>query len=698
MSNLIHSPTIPLTRGITSNPFATLLIESAPANMNLSGRTQHLKDFCVTLKEIEETTEAVLTRNHWLSIASGFSASAAVAGSAAMVPLAGILVSGAAVVAAVTAIADSYLTKSKIEPVCETLTRHRIALESQKIIHWAALWEIAGTDLFCKAVSYSARGSLLEGKLVQQGSDSPFVRAADYAAEALGATYDAVIDAIDATIMGRLSPQLQTAHVNNVLPQSAPRALPVADAATSDTIPTQSAPTQIQPPIYQPTAPTVIPGKKQPSAYSEIMGSPDISRVIFGFQRTGKSYLLAVASQQLQLQRGFTVYHINLDSVQKGAAVKEDEQYWGHTRRSIRADLGSLNPDDAQDVIDEAISTVEEWWQDTSAILIVDEWATQASIHNTHSKALQPLNSMLAARISTLTSTGVKRERAIWVISPECVVMALTQEGKAFKKLKLCYLTIPPKKFVEWNGGKITFDDSLFRDVSRNFSLTYPEGRFNEDRIAYIDGRWMSIGDLPPLDPTLRPAVVPAPAQAVPAPSPQPTQTGEYSEEQKKAAQAAMVQSLRATSHHTLWEFARDEWGCKSSDEIKETLQAIANLIFDNDLTALKEKFRLSSKWDIRYSYAGYRHKLSQVHGYTGNVCSCCLERQSENGHHTRYEGANDEPGKNLINVCKPCHDSLCHSPENWIKGDIWQAHNIPEWEAKLQAGFQLLATRGGVE
>lgn len=434
--------------------------------------------------------------------------------------------------------------------------------------------------------------------------------------------------------------------------------------------------------------------KQQPSAYSMILDSPDVSRVIFGAQRTGKSYLAAVASQQLYSQRNFTIYHINLDSVQKGKAVEEDATYWSHALCSIRADLGALNAYDANMVIDDAIATVEQFWRDTSAILIVDEWATQTSIHNVHSKALQPLNSMLASRISTLTSTGVKRERAIWAIAPECVMGDLTQEGKSFKKLQLCYATIAPKKFVKWGGNDIGFDDKLFTDVSRNFTnLTYPDSRFNDIRIAFINNRWLSIGDLPPLDPTLCPQAQVVPATAT-ADTLQSSAVTEYSDTDKDEAVEIMMSALTNSKATTLWGFVRDELGIEESEDIKAIALKIAQMLVDDELTSLKSKFRIQSVWDVRYSYPDYAKKVAQTHRYTGNKCCCCLQAESKEAHHTQYLGFDDEAGKNLLPVCLNCHKSLCHSKENWVQGSPWEACNTPEWKAKLQAGFEMLVAQ----
>jgi hypothetical protein len=56
-----------------------------------------------------------------------------------------------------------------------------------------------------------------------------------------------------------------------------------------------------------------------------VMQSPDLSRLMIGGQRTGKSYFAAVASRELSRSLDWKIFHINLASY--GA---EDGYYWQH--------------------------------------------------------------------------------------------------------------------------------------------------------------------------------------------------------------------------------------------------------------------------------------------------------------------------------------------------------------------------------
>lgn len=426
-------------------------------------------------------------------------------------------------------------------------------------------------------------------------------------------------------------------------------------------------------PITNPHLPTP---KITRSAYTLILDNPFQSLAIFGAQRTGKSYLAAIASQELH-RRGIPIYAINL-----ARYGEEDDVYWAHCNRAVLGDISEMRLYEANQLIEQAIEVVEEFYSQPKAILIFDEWAYAGGKNNAHTESLEPLLKLMADKLSVLTSTGIKRGRAIWTLAPEFVAKDLQEPAKAIKKSKLLYVTIAPSKSINWRGNEIKFDDQLFAQVKYNYPIEYPEGRFTQERICYLNKEWIEMGDLPPLDPSLRPAI--QPQQSI---QPQQAETPN-----KQQLEAEMVARLRATCCYTLWEFARDELGINDAQEIKELLEEIANLIFDKDLTSLQEKFRLQSRHDIRYSYTDYQKKVAQSHQYTGNKCCCCLDKQSEQAHHSRYEGLNDEPGLNLVPVCLNCHKLLCHSRENWKQGRIWESSNTPEWEAKLKAGFEMLA------
>jgi hypothetical protein len=279
------------------------------------------------------------------------------------------------------------------------------------------------------------------------------------------------------------------------------------------------------------------------------------------------------------------------------------------------------------------------------------------------------------------------------------VAGSLQKPALAIKKSALLYVTIAPGEFVEWRGNRIGFNSELFSQIKNNYTIEKPEGLFDQERICFLNNEWIEMGELPSLDSTLRPlsssvtTTVRDKSQTVHQSVVPSSSTTDYSEEQKQEAIASMIAALVATRQTTLWGFVQDELGISSVSEIKRITLEIARFIVDDE-PELQKKFSLGSEWDVRYSYPGYSKKVAQTHRYTSNVCCCCCEKESKQIHHSRYEGLHDEPGVNLFPTCLNCHKSYCHSQENWVQGDPWNAYNVPEWEAKLQAGFQMLARK----
>lgn len=241
--------------------------------------------------------------------------------------------------------------------------------------------------------------------------------------------------------------------------------------------------TDSQPPKSPPVAPT---------AYEILVANPYLSRAGFGAQRTGKSYLFAVATLELA-NRGTKIFHINLASY-----GEEDARYWQHATRSVRCDLPSLDEYQAQHYIDLAIEVVNEFFATRHAILIFDEIVLTGSLNNQHAEAVAPLLKLTADKMACLSSTGIKRSQAIWTASPDFVAGNCTQDCKALKSLSLCFVAIAPGKSVDWNGNPVKFHQESFENVSRNFSaLTYPPRNLKGARICFIDGQWREVGELP---------------------------------------------------------------------------------------------------------------------------------------------------------------------------------------------------------
>ncbi len=233
-----------------------------------------------------------------------------------------------------------------------------------------------------------------------------------------------------------------------------------------------------------------------------VMKSPGISRLMIGGQRTGKSYFAAVASQLLA-SLGWRIYHINLASY-----GTEDSYYWKHVTKSVQGDLASItDPKEAKTLIESAIECLNEFWADEKAILIADEISYIGSKFGMWQTEADEYLCLVAGRISALTSTGMKRAKAIWALCPELVSGSLKGPAKAVKSLDLMLFAIAPGRTVEWEGQEISFNKSLYGQVSYNFDgVSMPTDEqvalcaaHNIDRICMINNEWIPVGELPVL-------------------------------------------------------------------------------------------------------------------------------------------------------------------------------------------------------
>lgn len=285
----------------------------------------------------------------------------------------------------------------------------------------------------------------------------------------------------------------------NPFPAFQPQNAPAPSPAATDLIVTVPTPS---PAIVKPTTASnqgsqasIVSIPNAPSAYSVLVGNPFLSRAGFGAQRSGKSYLLAIATQELALERGVQIFHINLASY-----GDEDSRYWGHAVQSVRCDLPSLDSYQAEHFVNQAIECVHTFFSVRNSILIFDEITLTGAINNQHSEIVAPLLKLVADKIACLASTGIKRAQAVWSASPDFVAGACTQDCKALKSLSICYVAIAPGKSVDWNGNPVKFHQESFENIKRNFpSLTYPEGKWKGDRICFVDGQWRELGELPVL-------------------------------------------------------------------------------------------------------------------------------------------------------------------------------------------------------
>lgn len=320
-----------------------------------------------------------------------------------------------------------------------------------------------------------------------------------------------------------------------VLPP-APQPLPVAPTpvavAPAPVVPQPVSPTPVSPTPVSPTPVAVAPVEEvdfeipdlehlKETGLNKIIGDPFESRAFFGAQRTGKSYFVAVASQKLA-ELGVDIYHLNLASLKGG----DDDRYWHHTVKSVRADLSESTPSEASKAIGDAIQLVQDFRSaPAGAILVVDEATILGRKTNEYSGDIEPLTNLLSSIIATYRSSGKQRQKAIWTIAPDMVAGGLIDSAKlALKDLNLVLVCVPPWKSVTWQRADgrglpstVSFDHQLFEQVQRNYSgVTEPKHSgflAGADRITFISGTWYPVG----VDAnSLKPAVVKPNVEYVP--------------------------------------------------------------------------------------------------------------------------------------------------------------------------------------
>ncbi|MEL7520004.1 MAG: hypothetical protein AAGJ80_00040 [Cyanobacteria bacterium J06553_1] len=231
------------------------------------------------------------------------------------------------------------------------------------------------------------------------------------------------------------------------------------------------------------------------SALQTLINTPFVSRAIFGFQRTGKTNMVAMALGQLAKLFGVHAFVINLNAYTGNG---EQAVYW--EGEHITAVLGDLeettDPDEAQALINKAKSLVDDFTKHHGpAVLVVDEWSGTTASHATYADMLQPLVKRIAGRVTSLASTGVQREKAVWTIAPEMVAETMDSFGKSVKKLSVCLVAIAPGHVAKWKKTELTFSDELLAQVRRNFpAISNPPTESEHSRIAFIDGHWRQLG------------------------------------------------------------------------------------------------------------------------------------------------------------------------------------------------------------
>ena len=231
------------------------------------------------------------------------------------------------------------------------------------------------------------------------------------------------------------------------------------------------------------------------SALDTIVNTPFVSRAIFGFQRTGKTNMVVMAILELAKLYGVHAFVINLNAYTGNG---EQEVYWqGEHITAVLGDLEEItDAAEAQALINRAKALVDDFTQHHGpAVLVVDEWSGTTASHATYAEPLQALVRQIAGRVTSLASTGVQREKAVWTIAPEMVAETMDAFGKAIKKLSVCLVAIAPGHVAKWKHTELTFSDELLAQVRRNFpAISNPPTNSAHSRIAFIDGQWRELG------------------------------------------------------------------------------------------------------------------------------------------------------------------------------------------------------------
>ena len=231
------------------------------------------------------------------------------------------------------------------------------------------------------------------------------------------------------------------------------------------------------------------------SALDTIVNTPFVSRAIFGFQRTGKTNMVVMAILELAKLYGVHAFVINLNAYTGNG---EQEIYWqGDHITAVLGDLEEItDAAEAQALINKAKALVDDFTQHHGpAVLVVDEWSGTTASHATYAEPLQALVRQIAGRVTSLASTGVQREKAVWTIAPEMVAETMDAFGKAIKKLSVCLVAIAPGHVAKWKHTELTFSDELLAQVRRNFpAISNPPAESAHSRIAFIDGHWRELG------------------------------------------------------------------------------------------------------------------------------------------------------------------------------------------------------------
>ncbi|MEO1145574.1 MAG: hypothetical protein AAFY26_08250 [Cyanobacteria bacterium J06638_22] len=236
------------------------------------------------------------------------------------------------------------------------------------------------------------------------------------------------------------------------------------------------------------------------TAVDEVLKAPLYTRIIFGGQRSGKSYMASSLSRLLKDKNGTKIFAINL-------ALVKNPEYWLHADRKAIADLTShgVSAKTAIASIQEAMNVLNEFRRHENALLVIDEWTIIGATTFTLSDLLKPFIQEVCSTVTALASRGLQAGQAVWLIAPHCRLDFLEKEAKALKLCKLLLVAANPEQSFDVDGSTISFDSELFDQVKYNWrDITPPPKGLNAlqgERIAYTNGEWMPLGSVKVTEP-----------------------------------------------------------------------------------------------------------------------------------------------------------------------------------------------------
>lgn len=478
----LNQSELALTQSLVRAPFDQLLVDRPISGESpLSARMACLGEVLDGLKEIESQCQEVESINATLGLSGVIMGGLAISSCAALGVLGATVVpviAGAAVLGLLGSAGSQQVKVMKLENTSE---RIRLAMLTSPLSCWAALWQIAGTQLFLSAVEEAANCTVVNGQIHYSG-DTPLTKAILKVSLYKGWTYDRLLDAV-VDLAETVPMELPTHQVEReALPVYAP---PVERLQTRLSEPT---------PIRQNEAADIV----------DLILQCTNSLVFIGGQRCGKSMLMAIASL-IGYQRGRYTKVSVISSLTKPG---EDSNYWKHCEVQAFYDLKVV--EDKTPYYEKYIEVIREFKRTATAeapqLLIIDEFAFlaqsisyDASRKGGNNEAAQTLIRQLVELGSVISSATEKNGWYVWFGSPQGNVGDFAEELRpVIKKLPLCYAAIAPGASVRTStGGALSWDVGLYDATKRNWTVldgnTPPRGALQDlgERIVNFNGKWL---------------------------------------------------------------------------------------------------------------------------------------------------------------------------------------------------------------